>query len=295
MSRRRLFRIGVLFLVALAGVLLIPDVRFELWGRLRGEPRFRDKPACAWSSAVRDWDRAAGAPALPPVLTRLLGLFGLGRFGAPDEPAVLNGGPEAVPVLSYLLGDGDPAVCRHAAYGLQHIGPAARDAVPALARALKNPDRRVGQQVAQTLTLLGPEAADAVPALTEALQDQDESLQVHAALALGKIGPAARAAVPVLAALLAAEGNAPGGEQTKLRVYVAQALWRIDRRSDLAVPALLAAMKDKNSAYRGFVAAILGEIGPEARPAVAALVQIAKDPGGVGRDDAVEALKKIDP
>jgi HEAT repeat protein len=65
----------------------------------------------------------------------------------------------------------------------------------------------------------------------EAFEDQNSALREKIAFALGEIGPPAKPAIPDLIDMLESQA-------TELRVSAAEALWKIDRRSDLAVPVL---------------------------------------------------------
>ena len=56
---------------------------------------------------------------------------------------------------------------------------------------------------------------------------------------------------------------------------------------------MIEAMKDEDSHVRNFAAAALGEIGPAAKAAVPALIEMRKDKDNKDRLAAAEALNKI--
>ena len=180
MSRRRLLRAVLLLGVVLAGALLaLPGVRWPLWGRLRGESFYRGRPTSYWRRLILDYpgqatldhrqipeDMQLGwdcAPATPvDSLRRVCGLpYQLARLPYPFEENV----PEAIPVLTELLRDGNPGVRLYAAGCLGDIGPAAKPAVPALLAALGDHEMgdsfhwQVSDSAAQALKQVDPEAA----------------------------------------------------------------------------------------------------------------------------------------
>ncbi|HJT78156.1 MAG TPA: HEAT repeat domain-containing protein [Gemmataceae bacterium] len=163
MTRRRCFRLGGLLLAGLAIALLVPQGRYAIWGWLRGDHYYRGKPTCYWSSAVRSYEEACSSPPRPlsPLLVRLLGIRP--NYGRPDQPAVLGGGRESIPVLIQLLRDRDKNVRRAAARALGDLGAFCGDGVPALAAALKDSDPEVRWMAADALYRIDPAAAGAIP------------------------------------------------------------------------------------------------------------------------------------
>ena len=93
---------------------------------------------------------------------------------------------------------------------LGRIGPAA---VPQLSQMLQDQDPAVRQMAARILARIGPDAVKAVPDLIELLQDRHPQVQRAAARALGQIGPEAAAAAPALLRLL----DASSTESVELR------------------------------------------------------------------------------
>ena len=123
------------------------------------------------------------------VASRTAAAEALGACGAAASPAV--------PALTVVLGDPDPAIRRRAAWALGRIGPQAKTAVQALGDALT--DDGAQHFAAAALGRIGPDAKATVPALVQALRVRNRGLRDIVALALGKIGPeAATMAVPAI-------------------------------------------------------------------------------------------------
>jgi HEAT repeat protein len=230
----------------------------------------------------------------------------------------------AVSALGKALADEDVKVRRDTAATLWRVGPSAKAAVPALAGALKDADREVRCDAAGALGAVGPEAAAAVPPLTHALKDKDLEARHFAARALVRVGDrAAREA----AALVLREVLEKGVPDQRLRAELIVLLWKIGPEAaprpsrldpgDLhaaammlrgvyaakadqetqrnAVPTLLGAFEAgaKDTVYRVSYAQALGEIGPDAKTAIAALTAALKDNDKSVRSAAAEAIKKI--
>src|SRR5947199_6737080 len=97
--------------------------------------------------------------------------------------------------------------------------------VPDGLKSLKNPDPAVRYNSACLLIQLGPVAKFAIPALREALQDKSP----------------------------------------RVRVKVAEALWRVERPPvRVLLPALLASLKEKEEVVRVNALVVLGQMGPAA-------------------------------
>jgi HEAT repeat protein len=165
------------------------------------------------------------------------------------------------------LGDDEYEVRWRAAYALAQIGPPARDAVPVLVGMLQDRPRVVSRYALYALGRIGPGAAAAVPQIVTAMQDPDnDSYFRHiGARALGRIGPLAEAGQPLLLAVI--EKGDP-----VYRVEAALALWRISRH-EAALPALIDVLQtgETHAAYQAAMALL--EFGPQAAPAIPALVE----------------------
>jgi HEAT repeat protein len=165
-----------------------------------------------------------------------------------------------------LIGD-DLRTRWYAAYALGEMGPDAAMAVDALTKILANPSEyeylRGGS--AWALGRIGPGAASSVPLLTEALASHHVSVRRNAAWALGAMGPVGKPAVEQLRKL-------SKDDDATVRVNATAALWRIQRESE-AIMALANTLRDgQPGAYEAAVA--LGEIGPDAKLALPALLEV---------------------
>ncbi|HVO97901.1 MAG TPA: DUF2961 domain-containing protein [Bryobacteraceae bacterium] len=144
----------------------------------------------------------------------------------------------AAPDVAAKLADSGADVRIAAAWALSQMGPAGAASVPGLIKSLADPDPLVRSLSAVALRSMGPKAFAAVPALIHALSDAEPTVRSPAAEAIGRIGPAAKAAVGALSERLLVPNEV---------IYVL--------RSD---------------------AIALGDIGPEAAPALPALRQVLK-------------------
>jgi hypothetical protein len=95
----------------------------------------------------------------------------------------------------------------------------------------------------------------------------------EAAEVLARLGPAAHAAIPALLGTLIVPVSVDC--VLALRVATAEALWKVGRRHDLALPFLAWALKDEYWGVSRKAAQVLGEMGPVAHEAVPDLVRLA--------------------
>src|SRR5262249_18423541 len=213
-------------------------------------------------------------------------------------------GAEAVPALVVVLEDttlaepeetperirGRPA--RRAGFGargravevLGAIGPRVKGVLPALIKALDNED--VQQAAVYALAGMGDELPRL--AMLRALEATSFNTRAGAAMVLCTRKDDRDRAVAVL---LEAMGKGNDG----LRIRAARAL--VQQR--IATPAVLDALtkglaKDTDPRAEEF-ATLLGQLGPAARPAAAALTAALKSPNKSVRLEAAIALSKIDP
>jgi HEAT repeat protein len=243
--------------------------------------------------------------AVPPLIERLQ----RGDRDARRAAAALGRiGPEAraaVPALIELLQHWGWEARHAAAAALGEIGPEARQAVPALVERLRhrNPDARRDAAVALDRIVAGspyglPAAVtrDLVPPLIELLRGEDAGVWSTAARILGLIGPEAGEAVPDLIQLLQ-RGDSDD------RSDAAVALDRIVAGSPYGLPAavtrdlvppLIELLRGEDAGVWGPAARILGKIGPEARQAVPALIELLQR-GDRDARDAAWALGGIGP
>ena len=206
-------------------------------------------------------------------------------------------------LIEELKVDVSAEVRQTAAVALGRLGVDARTAVEALTNALKDKSDSVRAASAEALGRIGPEAKSAATPLMEALRDKkaDRFLRVYAAFALGRIKPD----TPDAAAEALAEALGDAEAPAEVRKACADALGQLGAAGEAAVPALAAALKEKqNLEVRRACANALGQLGPAAAKALPELRQALKDDdkyvrihslhalGGIGKD-AADALPEI--
>jgi hypothetical protein len=132
MSRRVLLWAGLLLVVVLAGALALPDVRWWLWGHLRGESFYRSRPTSYWRGQVLAWNDLGFYPPAVSLVVRRPRWWADCLPWRSGRPAPLVEGepfpgndPAAIPVLMELLRDEDPEVRVDAAEALKQIDPQA--------------------------------------------------------------------------------------------------------------------------------------------------------------------------
>jgi len=170
----------------------------------------------------------------------------------------IGGDPDVVvPALVKVLGeDGHPELRDTLIDALGQYGGRAAEAVPLLIKYVKLPAANTRRKAVITLGRIGREGSSAVPALREILaaRDSDKLLLSCTIRTLGSFGKEAREAVPDLVAKC---------------------------KGDVLLEVRLAAIEE------------LGNIGPDAKPAVDILTIAQKDGRADVREAATESLKKI--
>jgi HEAT repeat protein len=234
----------------------------------------------------------------PPLVDWLEGLSHDGPF-EPDQHTSFEQQTaprlEAVPSLISLLQDSDPRIRIQVVKALEGLGERARRVLPMLRAALKeivlkDSDGSVRSHAMHAILQVGPQPASEIAGLIDSLQDDIEVVRFHAAIALGDLGSAAQPSVPALI------HTARWDENPAVRVEAALALWKIDRKGPLVIPALIEALANRNEFICWMAADSLGQIGPEAREAIPALQQALQRPFKTAliRKGVALALERID-
>jgi HEAT repeat protein len=189
--------------------------------------------------------------------------------------ALTRVGEPAVPALTRAMKTGG----RHARLGalevLFGIGPAARGAAPEVIAVLQ--DRRAAAQLRDraisALSRIAAEEKTTVAILLGILEDDDDSLRAAAALNLVRVAPDDPAVVKGLAGALRDAGHVQAARAA------AVVLERLGPKAKDALPALLEVLKspDGEPELRRGAAAALGALGREGEPAVPVLTELAKD------------------
>jgi HEAT repeat protein len=169
------------------------------------------------------------------------------------------------------------------------IGPGASGATKTLASRLRtDPDYFVRQYAAETLGRIGPQAAEAVPELRLALKDKAVQVRDHAAPALGLIGSKAAQAIPDLLQTMRTD------KSNQTRWLAAHSLTQIGMQGQKsAVPLLIEGLADEDVNVVFHCAVALGQIGPDAKAALAALERVQKNPRVPLQTKIAEAIGKI--
>lgn len=167
--------------------------------------------------------------------------------------------------------------------------------------AFENSQSRIN--LAKEIAEVGPAAKRAAPTLAAVLNDKDASVRAGVATALGAIG------LVSLDSSLIPLRNLLADESHLVRVRAARSHWQLDEPAAALIPTLtkvvieLAPNTKRDATIEfsvrdnpaGIAIELLGEIGPEARPAVPTLLAAVDDPRLSIRFAAVDALGAIGP
>jgi len=254
-----------------------------------------DKPAvrCTSVSGLSDLSAVLDANAQDGLAQSFAGLI------ADADPSVAVaagaalvrlGAPAVAPLQAKLA---DPAARLAAMEILGTIGGKAKAALPDMVKALADPDDTFQSDAAVAIAGFGADAADAVPDLNKLLEKATTApgTRYAAAYALGRIGAAAKPALAKLRELAATE------DELLATVAVWAALKIDPADSSLfasAVPRLRKALRSGEEIVRLEAAVALGDIGPDAKPALPILELVAEDdPLSSVREAAEQAIAKI--
>lgn len=243
--------------------------------------------------------------------------------------ALENCGPVAVPALIKALGSPRAGTRRLAALVLDRMGPQAAPALPALEKALLDKDPKVRGQVVDALSSIDDEAV--IPVLIDLLtHEADDMVRERTIAAFLNFGPKAKAAVPVLINVMKTEllkesgrdlGRQAGfalafigAEATPALVQVLNdpkssgvvrstvlhylehmARIRGPEATKVAIPTLVAVLKEKDEALRWQAVAVLGSMGPTAKAALTEVARLVNEGSAFERVLASVALYRIDP
>jgi HEAT repeat protein/Flp pilus assembly protein protease CpaA len=253
----------------------------------------KDEVGGRWEAASGLQEMGPAAKAAVPALCSALeyGSERLRRKAVEALAAIRSQADVAVPALAKVLRDPDWYVRSGAAAALGAYGAEGRAAVPELTQALKDKEGLVQVAAAFALYRIEGRTEPAVPVLLEILEDGNErSYAPHsAAETLGKIGPPARAAIPPLTAALRKDDR-------RLRIRAAGALWKITGEPDPALSVLIEALQDGTSLDEtdtNRALDVLEDMGPQAEPAVPALLAAHRRAGGWTREKVERVLRKM--
>jgi hypothetical protein len=160
MKRRQLL-LTLLLLLLLGGLLLVPQVRWPIYGWLRGEAFYQGMPTSYWSIQI---DRHYGLTKdRIDDLRQLLGL----RSGVVSDDRVLSVDVGAVPVLTELLSDPEPKVRWAAVWQLYMVAPENQASIPVLLDLLRASETYIRNDAIYLLGEFRSRARGAIPVLRE--------------------------------------------------------------------------------------------------------------------------------
>lgn len=227
------------------------------------------------AQAADDLSKLIGALGNRDEKVRVTAIDTLGHMGPAAKGAVTE--------LGAALADTSPAVRAHAARALGHIGSDASEATPALVKALSDADPHVRRAAIEALHNIRPNPETIVDALQKALEDPDPAVGVTALNCLTDLG---EAAVPTLSKAL---------ENPKTRYWAALGVGELGADGKAAVPALIAALEDKDGQVQREVLLALGKMGEYAAPGVPQIIPLVGSADPAVRHAAAFALGRIGP
>lgn len=148
-----------------------------------------------------------------------------------------------------------------------------------------NTGSRRQAHAAYLLGKLGPQAEPAIPIMIEALQSPRADTRGEAIRVLSSMGPAARSAAPALVPLILDKASHRGA---------LRALVKINPEQPELLPALNKLLLSRDSDQLYVAERLLKELGPQARPLLPRLVELAHDPDLRVRWVALQAIIAID-
>lgn len=196
-------------------------------------------------------------------------------------------GSAAMPFLIGELKSSDPQRQQLAIRLLWRFRTQAAPALPALFDLLHNETVRTDLKahIAYALPSVDEAGTIAVPELIQALKTDEVSLRHATADVLGKYGTNAHSAAEALEEALK-------DENPSVRVQAAKSLWLVGGSAEKAIEALV---EELTTGYHWGASRALGEIGPEAIPAVPHLITALHNDDREVRAIVAEALGQIGP
>lgn len=197
---------------------------------------------------------------------------------------------QLLPLLESHLESTNPIEHLGALIILGTAGEGAERVVPYLEQALRGPDLGPRYGAVQSLMWIGPGGRAAVPTLVDLLQATVDTnyLGTPVAIALGKIGSNAAPSIPLVRALFDRETN------WNYRCSQAGALVRMDAGQTNALAFLVDGLTNHQPAGDRWIAAMqLGEIGPAAKAAVPALIDVVDGTNVMLASQVPYALRRI--
>ncbi|MEK6237278.1 MAG: HEAT repeat domain-containing protein, partial [Planctomycetales bacterium] len=246
---------------------------------LKNDPNSRLQAKAALALGQIGPSAKAAAPALIEALktdSHALGIYAL--------TSLVKIGPPAVPHLIAVIEDQDSRIRASAISALGRIGPPSQEAVPILIRLIEDEDIMVRVAAAVAVGGIGKTAKGAAPTLIKAINEKDSELRSAAVVALGRVGDDTH--VPLLMDLLrkgrlrrsciralssmgpsAATSLIEALENGEIELDAVKTLGWMNPRTEGVVPALIQALKNKDSNVRWYAVDALRRFGPRAKEA----------------------------
>ena len=206
--------------------------------------------------------------------------------------ALASIGPDSAPAINEMvkaLDDPIQPVRVAAAFALGSLGPAGKEALPALTKRIApgatGEDKLLPAVSAWAMVRIAPDDTTvtdaAVPVLVKSLEGRDVPLEAAQAAALGQLKSAAAVVAPAL--LKAVSTASPSG--------IGNLLSALHSLGVGALPALEAGLADPET--RGPAAAVIHELGTEAKSSASALVKALADERPEVRREVLFALAAV--
>jgi hypothetical protein len=208
----------------------------------------------------------------------------------------------AVPVMSEVYDEGLVAMGRtsghdywgeHMSLALPdlwiHLGPSARAAIPSLIRGATFTNANVRWVAVSALGKIRSDPAVVIPVLTNAFRDPDMFVRQNALIALSEFGKDAEPLIPAIAEML-------NDREHWVQTAALNALGNLHANPALTIPALNGALHNTNVYFALDVARTLQGFGPDARPAVPAMIEVLKRlPNEMARSNMRSIIDQIEP
>jgi HEAT repeat protein len=176
--------------------------------------------------------------------------------------ALAQGGTEAMPMLTRLLGNADGRLREGGARALGKIGVPARSSIEGLMRLVKDSDSAVRSQVALALWRIDQKADVALPILKQLIRDVDNRDRWESIEAMGIISIEAQPSIRGLTEIVV---TALKDRDALVRTHAAKWLFRREKQPRVVVPLLRDGVTDRDVSVRVASVEVLGELGAEAR------------------------------
>ena len=226
-----------------------------------------------------------GASSVPALIAAVKGENRNARHFAIQALAELNtDARSAMPALLQAMKNNNVDTHCLAIPAAVHIDPHAKGLVPALINALQ--DEETAYTAMQAVSVVGEEAKSATPVLLAFLRNKDTNTQTQGMRTLAAIGAKKESAV--------AAGSLLRVKNEGARREAFQFLQSLGADAEVAVPVLIAVLKDPEDRYRSWAVTTLATIGPAAKEAIPVLNKLLKDNNTSFQNEIRDALRKID-